>query len=103
MKGPKKILTIGAVIIVVLGGALYFLMGSGSSQDAIVTVNGAPSSSTEATFLGLASELETVSFDGAIFRDPRFTRLQDISTTIVTETSGRRDPFGPLQGISVTQ
>ena len=89
-------------MIVVLGGALYFLMGTGSNQDAIITENGAPSSSTEATFLGLASELETVTFDSAIFSDPRFTRLQDISTAVVNETSGRRDPFGPLVGISST-
>ena len=86
----------------VLGGVLYFLMGSGGSTDEIITENGAPSSSTEATFIGLASELETVTFDPAIFTDPRFTRLRDISTAVVTEPSGRRDPFGPLQGVSVT-
>lgn len=102
MKPSKNVLTIGAVIIVVLGGVLYLFMGSNNTEP-VVSVAGGPTSPTEATFLGLASELETVSFSAAIFKDPRFTRLQDISTTVVNETSGRTDPFAQLQGVSSNQ
>jgi len=101
MTFSKKNLTTAAIVIIVVGIAAYFLFGR-STNDEIVTAVGAPGSEAEATFLGLASELETVNFIGTIFTDPRFTSLQDIHTSIIQEPIGRRDPFAQLSGMATT-
>lgn len=98
MTFSKKNLTTAALIIIVLGIAAYFFFGRGDTGP-VVTAVGAPGSEAEATFLGLASELDTVNFIGTIFTDPRFTSLQDIHTNIIQEPVGRRDPFAQLSGI----
>lgn len=96
----KKNVTVGAVVVVLLGGAAYFLWGRADTTPT-VTVSGDPGSADEATFLSLATELDTVTFDPAIFTDPRFTSLRDIHTNIVPEAQGRRDPFAALPGLNV--
>ena len=101
MTFSKKNLTTAAIVVIVLGVVAYFLFMRGTN-DAVVTAVGTPGSEAEATFLGLASELETVSFDGSIFTDPRFTSLRDIHTNIIQEPVGRRDPFAQLSGVVTT-
>lgn len=101
MTFSKKNLTTAAVVIIVVGVAAYLLFGR-STNDEIVTAMDAPGSESEATFLGLASELDTVNFVGTIFTDPRFTSLQDIHTNIIQEPIGRRDPFAQLPGMATT-
>lgn len=99
MNFSKKNLTTAALIVIVVGVIAYFLFGRGDNSP-VVTAVGAPGSEAEATFLGLASELDTVTFVGTIFTDPRFTSLRDIHTNIIQEPAGRRDPFAPLSGVA---
>ena len=101
MKFLKKNISLVALIIVIIGAAAYYMTKDGGNTD-IVTEGEPPSSSTEATFLGFSSELESVTFDSAIFADPRFTALKDIRTSVIEEGKGRRDPFAPLAGVAVT-
>ncbi len=101
MKFLKKNLSYVALLIVIVGAAAYYMTKDGGNT-AVVTEGEVPSSSTEATFLGFSSELESVSFDPAIFSDPRFTSLRDIRTSVVEEGKGRRDPFAPLAGVVST-
>lgn len=93
----KKNKLVGVLVIVVVIAGIYYGFFNGE-KGAIVTSSAEPSSTSEATFLGFAGELETVTFDSTIFSDPRFTNLKDIHTTVVDEAAGRRDPFGPLTG-----
>lgn len=102
MKFLKKNMSFVALIIVIIGAAAYYMTKDGGSAP-VVTEADAPSSETEATFLGFSSELESVTFDASIFSDPRFMALTDIRTNVVEESKGRRDPFAPLAGIAVTQ
>ncbi len=101
MKFIKKNLSFIALIIVIIGATAYYMTKDGGNT-AVITEGEAPSSSTEETFLGFASELESVSFEPEIFSDPRFTALKDIRTSVVEEDKGRRDPFAPLVGVAVT-
>ena len=102
MKPSKKTISIIAVIIVLGGAAAYFFMGKKDGGE-VVTAVGAPTSVAQAKFLGLASELATVTFDVAIYKDPRFLGLKDIHTNVVTEPTGRKDPFASLAGVSSSQ
>lgn len=102
MNFSKKNLSVIALIIVVGGGAAYFLLGK-KDPEATVSVVGAPTSVAQAKFLGLASELETVTFDVSLFKDARFLGLKDIHTNVVSEAGGRKDPFATLPGVSSSQ
>lgn len=84
------------LIVVVIAAAAYYM---NKGKEDVITVAPTPGSATEATFLGFASELDTVSFNTTIFLDPRFMALEDIHTSVVNELAGRRDPFGQLVGL----
>jgi hypothetical protein len=89
------------VLAVVAGltfvGAIYYYFFYNKDTGSAVTA-AAPASSAELDFVNLAGQIDTISFDPAIFSDPRFTRLTDIHTIVVPEASGRRDPFAILSG-----
>jgi hypothetical protein len=88
-------ITLSAVAIVVLLAGVYWYFFAGVSaasspltQSAILIGN--PSLSS------LTSRLDSVTFDTAIFSDPRFASLKDISTPVNPEPKGKKDPFAPL-------
>jgi hypothetical protein len=101
MTFSKKNITTIAVVILVLGAGAYFFVLNGKPADTI-SASSAPESEVEATFIGLASELDTVTFSGSIFTDVRFLGLKDIHTNIITELAGRHDPFAQLSGLKVS-
>ncbi len=88
-----------AAAIVVLGVIAYFLWMRPNAEDTITTSVGA-SSAAQATFLTLAAQLGSISFDVTVLRDPRFEALVDIKTVIQPEVEGRTDPFSPLPGVA---
>jgi hypothetical protein len=95
---PRTI-ALAAAALIVLAGCVWYFFGRTSSEE-IVGIGAGPSSGSEAIFIALATQLGTISFDTAIFGDPRFSALQDIHTNVVPEAAGRRDPFAPLSGVS---
>jgi hypothetical protein len=97
MKTNTVILII-ATLIVAAGAYWYFFTGTGTAPP--LTTTTASGSESQAQFQTLVAELEPVSFDTAIFSDPRFTSLIDLATPITPEQSGRSDPFAPVPGVS---
>lgn len=86
-------------ILVALGGVLlvavgYMLMGQGTPEGTVTASEG-PATASEAAFVTLASQLDSIAFDLSILEDPRFLSLKDIHTAITPEDSGRTDPFAP--------
>lgn len=97
MKIPTKTLVLGIVLVVVLGGAyLYFFS---STPEAPLTST-SPATAQEQQFLDVAAELQPISFNTAIFSDPRFASLVDLTVPVSPETQGRPDPFAPIPGSS---
>lgn len=91
-------LTIGLVAIVAIGVVYaFFFMGDDPTAD--VTADAAASSPQEFLFVSLASQLENIEFDQAVFRDERFSALIDLKTEILPEEMEREDPFAPLPGV----
>lgn len=86
-----------AAAIVVLGIVAYIMWGK-TGETPTVSVTGAPKSAAEATFVDLATQLEPIGFDTTVLSDPRYTALQDIHTSVISEAAGRNDPFAPLGG-----
>jgi hypothetical protein len=81
-----------ALAALLLGAAAYLIFGVDNSAAALQATS-APATVAETQFLGLAAQIEPVTFDSSIVEDPRFTALQDLRTAIIPETSGRPDPF----------
>ncbi|MDZ4284265.1 MAG: hypothetical protein U1A28_00375, partial [Patescibacteria group bacterium] len=87
------------VVTAVLGaGALAYTLfrssevtelASSESKDPVVAAQSAET-------LELLSNLKRLSFDEALFRDPRFRSLIDFSVELTPEPKGRRNPFLPF-------
>jgi hypothetical protein len=87
--------TVGVAIVlglIVLAAIGYTLMPKAESDDTI-TVDGGASTESEANFISLATELDSIDFNTAILSDPRFLGLSNIHTAITPEAQGRNDPF----------
>lgn len=84
-----------SVIALVVLGAFYYFFFQGSDVP-VVSLERAPGTTAEVTFIGLAAELGPIDFNTAVLDDPRFAALSDIKTAVIPEAAGRADPFAPL-------
>ncbi|OGG78522.1 hypothetical protein A3A36_00490 [Candidatus Kaiserbacteria bacterium RIFCSPLOWO2_01_FULL_52_12b] len=85
-------LTIVGTLIVAAGAYWYFFTGTGT--DAPLTTD-ASQNAAQVHFQTLIAQLPA-SFDTAIFSEPNFLVLVDITVPIEPENSGRIDPFAPF-------
>jgi hypothetical protein len=86
--------------LIVIGGGVYYFFFFNTGDQATLSGDSAVASDAELSFIALVSKLDPITFNTAILSDPRFTSRTDIRTTIVPETTGRKDPFAPLAGVS---
>lgn len=92
----NTILIVSAIIV--LGGGVYYFFFFNTGTGATVSSSTAVASDAELSFIALVSKLDPITFNTAILSDPRFTARTDIRTTVVPETTGRKDPFAPIAG-----
>lgn len=89
---PSTIGFVVAGIIVLLG--VYWYASSPREEKTLSTFSGPPP--LESQFIALTNALEPIAFPTAIFENPRFMALVNITTNISQEAIGRPDPFAPL-------
>jgi hypothetical protein len=87
------LLALGLAVIGWLGYYLFL----GEQDDVIVT----DQATTEAIQRGqellvLFQQVESITFNGGVLEDVRFTSLIDLHQTIESEPVGRSNPFAPL-------
>lgn len=99
MKPNSTLLIIGAFL---LAGGIYWYFFMGTGEQSALTASSANGSGnlSQTKFQALVSELRPISFNSAIFVDPNFTALVDLTTPVTPETPGRLDPFAQLPGIA---
>ena len=97
MNISAKTLIIGLVLVAVLGGAYLYFFSSSTEAPLSST---APATPQEQQFLDVAAQLQPISFNTAIFSDPRFASLVDLTVPVTPEAQGRPDPFAPISGLS---
>ncbi|MEK7510750.1 MAG: hypothetical protein AAB582_00740 [Patescibacteria group bacterium] len=91
----SRTVAIGIILaIVVIAAIAYTLMNDGT--DETITVSDPATTESEANFITLASELDSIAFDASVLSDPRFTSLVNINTAITPEPVGRSNPFSPI-------
>lgn len=94
---PNVITTIVITLIVAAGGYWYFFMGSGNQPP---LTESSSQNAAQTQFQTLVSELQPISFNTAIFSNPKFTSLIDLTTPVSPEPSGRLDPFASIPGVT---
>ena len=90
---PLIILT----LVIAASGYWYFTTQTGN-QAPLTTSSADNSAQTQ--FQTLVSELQPITFNMAIFSDPKFTSLVNLSVPVTDEPSGRPDPFAPVPGVT---
>ena|SRR3989344_4361493 len=89
---------IGAVVVLSL---VYYLWNS--SGDSALLTTSEDTSPLSQEILTTLSQVNTITLDGAVFKDPVFLSLTDFGVTIPPQQPGRRNPFAPVGGIVPTQ
>jgi len=92
-----------AVVAVIAAIVIYNALASTPSDEDILTEAGLDTNVDETLFIGLASQISSISFKDDFLRDPRFLTLVDIRVLVVDEPAGRKDPFANISGIVPTQ
>ncbi len=95
MKLSSKNIGLGIAVLVVLGGAYWYLFASSTDGTDIPLYAVNAMSPAESRFLQLGNELKPIRFNTSILTDERFLSLIDISATVTAEAMGREDPFVP--------
>lgn len=97
----KTNILIVIIAVLLLGAGLYWYMaGQSGTQAPLTAVTVTANNPAQNQFQLLVSQLQPISFSTAIFTDPRFTALVDITTSLIPEPSGRIDPFAPISGVT---
>jgi hypothetical protein len=78
-----------ALVFTFFGGSEVTELISTGPKDPVVAAQ-------SAEILALLNDLKRLSFDEALFNDPRFQSLVDFSVEIAPQPKGRRNPFLPL-------
>lgn len=114
MKSKSSIFILIVVILLVVGGLVYFFSGakqvegqtqatglvsSNTGQATGVAVATTGTANTGDQVVALLRNLSTIQLNEAVFQNPGFVLLRDISITLPpVTTQGRRNPFAPVSG-----
>lgn len=83
-----------AIVAVMYGAYLFFFA---EPKTPVVTAS-STQTTPDADLVALLFELKNIRLDNAIFEDPLFQSLKDFSQSLVSEPTGRNNPFAPLGG-----
>lgn len=95
MKIDSNTITLIIVTLIIAAGAYWFFF-TGTGNQPPLTATNSTENKAQTKFQSLVTALTPISFDTAIFSDPRFTMLSDLTTQITPESSGRIDPFAAI-------
>jgi len=88
------------IVTLILAAGVYWYVSTGTGNESPLTATGSQTSA-QTQFQSLVSQLQPISFNTAIFEEPNFLALVDLTTPITPESSGRLDPFAPVSGVVV--
>ncbi len=95
----KKIIVISVSILLVVAAVYFlFLRDTTLSQELIIDEFGNPVAAhvVGQDLIDLLRELESVTLNDSLFRDPAFIALTDFAQTLNEEPRGRPNPFSAI-------
>lgn len=96
----KKPIIILAVLLLAFFGYNTLIKKPTSDNLTITPVGN--TASVDQNILPLLLKIKDISFDAALFADPVFKSLVDYGQSIVSEESGRANPFAPSFSVSAS-
>lgn len=94
----NTIIIIVITLLIAAGAYWYFFAGTGNQTP--LTASSTTGNAAQTQFQALVSQLQPISFNTAIFSDPKFTALVNIAVAVTPEPAGRLDPFAPIPGVT---
>ena len=91
----KKNLVFLLLVVVCFLGLYWFLFMRGGSTDTLTSSESLPTAGSSDLLTALGN-LQNVTFDISIFKDPVFLSLTDFGVVIPAQPLGRPNPFAPL-------
>jgi len=97
----KNLIITFVIIIAVCAGYMYITRDTSAGTSLLVdTPIGV---SVDGSLLTALNQLQTIRLDTTIFDNPVFESLNDISTKLAEQLSGRPNPFAPIDSSAVTK
>ncbi len=94
----RNLLVAAAILLACIGAAYFYLTrDTVSDTDLLVGIPITGPESIDGDLLSTLRELKRLSLDEKIFSDPSFKSLIDHSRPLPPQTSGRLNPFAPLE------
>lgn len=90
------------IVVMLIGAAWYEFTGTSAAPASILQTTGVATGTGEASIVSTLLQLQAVNLDGTVLANPAFLSLQDFTTQVVNEPTGRPDPFAPLSGAPVS-
>lgn len=101
MSSSLKKLLLALGILIVVGGIYYFVSQSSVSNEIIgissVDINSEELARQSEKVVADIALVNSIVIDGAIFDDPRFVSLLDTRIPLADITTGRSNPFAPIE------
>ena len=97
----KNMVPIVVGVLLLVGLYVYVSYFSGPSSSPSLTASDANTTLSQNLLTTLQS-LHTIKLDNSIFSEPSFQSLTDFGVVIPAQPVGRRNPFLPLAGASVS-
>jgi len=88
------------IIGILLAGGIYWYFFTGTGNQAPLTAALPTQNVAQTQFQDLVSKLQPISFNTAIFSNPKFMALTNLTTPIAPEPIGRPDPFASVPGVT---
>lgn len=95
MKSLEKNKSAAIALIVFLAAIMVYNYVWKGSQGAVTS--GASAENTGNDVVALDKELQAVTLDQSLFSDTSYRSLEDWSPSLPGETSGRTNPFAPIE------
>lgn len=89
--------TLVTIAIIAAGFVVYTFFFTGEEEAVLSTAVQNPTQTVvEQELISLLLELRGITLDTRLFDDPRFQSLRDFSQELISEPTGRQNPFAPL-------
>jgi len=96
----KNLIIAGVVLIALIAAGYYYTTRDRSSADLLIGIPTIENQIIDSDLLSTLSQLKRLRLDETIFSNPSFMSLTDQSKPLQAQTSGRTNPFAPLDSFS---
>ena len=92
----NKIIIIVVAVVVGILAYMYLTRDQNASSDSLVAENKTSTFADASDILNLLNRMNQIKLDDSVFSNQVFVSLKDTTVTLVSQQTGRNNPFAPL-------